>query len=112
MTMQQPLTRFSGDPDNPIQPATFLQEFEVHMTGLMTPQADLASHIKPYLECDSRACVMPRPLAIAPFSPFFMPDPPPYLPKTYQLPSSDSSTQVTPKTSPDTRKKPSYTYPH
>ncbi|KAJ3859398.1 hypothetical protein EV359DRAFT_86455 [Lentinula novae-zelandiae] len=41
----------------------------------------------------------------------FMPDPPPYLPKTYQLPSSDSSTQVTPKTSPDTRKKPSYTYP-
>lgn len=55
MTMQQPLTQFSGDPDNPIQPATFLQEFEVHMTGLMTPQADLASHIKPYLERDSRA---------------------------------------------------------
>ncbi|KAJ3902954.1 hypothetical protein F5879DRAFT_804464 [Lentinula edodes] len=53
--MQQPLTRFSGDPDDPIQPATFLQDFEVRMTELMTPRADLASRIKPYLERDSRA---------------------------------------------------------
>ncbi|KAJ3920565.1 hypothetical protein F5877DRAFT_76982 [Lentinula edodes] len=55
MATQQPLTRFSGDPDDPIQPATFLQDFEVRMTELMTPRADLASRIKPYLERDSRA---------------------------------------------------------
>ncbi|GAW08959.1 retrotransposon-like family member (retr-1) partial [Lentinula edodes] len=55
MTAQQPLARFSGDPDDPVQPATFLQDFEVRMTELMTPRADLASHIKPYLERDSRA---------------------------------------------------------
>ncbi|KAJ3898377.1 hypothetical protein F5879DRAFT_812691 [Lentinula edodes] len=55
MAAQQPLTRFSGDPDDPIQPATFLQDFEVRMTELMTPRADLASRIKPYLERDSRA---------------------------------------------------------
>ncbi|GAW03059.1 retrotransposon-like family member (retr-1) partial [Lentinula edodes] len=55
MATQQPLTRFSGDPDDPVQPATFLQDFEVRMTELMTPRADLASRIKPYLERDSRA---------------------------------------------------------
>ncbi|KAJ3925753.1 MAG: hypothetical protein NXY57DRAFT_967322 [Lentinula lateritia] len=55
MATQQPLTRFSGDPDDPIQLATFLQDFEVRMTELMTPQADLAGRIKPYLERDSRA---------------------------------------------------------
>ncbi|GAW06820.1 retrotransposon-like family member (retr-1) partial [Lentinula edodes] len=55
MATQQPLTRFSGDPDDPVQPATFLQDFEVRMTELMTPRADLAGRIKPYLERDSRA---------------------------------------------------------
>ncbi|KAJ4492038.1 hypothetical protein C8J55DRAFT_556344 [Lentinula edodes] len=55
MATQQPLTRFCGDPDDPIQPATFLQDFEVRMTELMTPRADLASRIKPYLKRDSRA---------------------------------------------------------
>ncbi|GAW07875.1 hypothetical protein LENED_009896 [Lentinula edodes] len=46
MATQQPLTRFSGDPDDPIQPATFLQDFEVHMTELMTVRADLKKEKK------------------------------------------------------------------
>ncbi|KAJ3912900.1 hypothetical protein F5877DRAFT_84333 [Lentinula edodes] len=29
MATQQPLARFSGDPDDPVQPATFLQDFEL-----------------------------------------------------------------------------------
>ncbi|KAJ3861860.1 hypothetical protein EV359DRAFT_83915 [Lentinula novae-zelandiae] len=59
--------------------------------------------------CDNSICIHhPQ---YQPYALTLCTDPPPYLPKTYHLPSSASSTRVTPKTSPDTRKKPSYTYP-
>ncbi|KAJ4498988.1 hypothetical protein C8R41DRAFT_916083 [Lentinula lateritia] len=102
---------FAPPPDNSLKPPLHRR-----MLALSTPLphsdgAGIWDDIVPALPSLDQLSCLDRQPQYQPYALTTRTDPLPYLLKTYQLPSSDPSTQVTPKTSPDTRKKPSYTYP-